>query len=439
MKRLHAPPAYDPAFPASHWARSVALTADAPLAGAARCEVAVIGAGYAGLNAALALARDHGRGVRVLEAAETGWGASGRNGGFCCIGGAKLSGAQVAARVGAAGAADWARWQRAAIDHVAGLIDAAGIPARQGPEGEVLLAHSPRAWNAFVAEGEGELVPRAALAERGLAGPAFFGAKITPEGFPLDPMTYLQGLARLARAADVVLHGQSPVTGLAPCRDGWRLTTPGGALVAGQVLIATNGYSSEDLPGWMAGRYMPAFSAVMVTRPLSGPERRAQGFTTPLMSYDSRVLLHYFRHLPDGRFLFGMRGGLSARAVPEARTHARVARHFATLFPAWAGVEVESRWSGLVCLTGSLAPYVGPVPGAEGLYAAFGWHGNGVAAGSYGGLQAARLMAGAASDRPALIAAPPARLPGPGRLRRAGLAASYLGYALKDGPLPARG
>src|SRR3546814_14953067 len=71
-----------------------------PLTGAADCEVAVIGAGYTGLTAALTLVEGHGMGVTVLEAGTPGWGASGRNGGFCCLGGAKLGYDVIAERYG---------------------------------------------------------------------------------------------------------------------------------------------------------------------------------------------------------------------------------------------------------------------------------------------------------------------------------------------------
>lgn len=442
MRRFYEDAAYDPAWPASHWAGTAALPAHAPLAGEARAEIAVIGAGYAGLNAALDLARGHGADVAVLEAAQPGWGASGRNGGFCCLGGAALDDAGVVARHGVQGAQDWRGFQIQATRHVAGLLAAEGIDARQGPEGEALLAHSPAAFAAMRAGAEAEaalhgtaprLIPAAALAEHGLAGPGFHGAALGAEGFPLDPMRYVQGLARAALAAGARIYGQSPVTRLEPAPDGWRLTTPGGSLIAGRVLVACNGYAPEDLLPWLAGRVLPVFSAILMTRPLTEAERAAQGFTSPLMAYDSRHLLHYFRHLPDGRFLFGMRGGLSARPKAEAATLARLRRHFEALFPAWKDAQTETAWSGLACLTGSLAPFVGPVPGAPGLYAAFGWHGNGVAAASLAGAEVARLIAGAPVHLPALVSAPPRRFPVP---RRIALRAAYAAYALRDGPLP---
>ena len=446
MRHLYEAPAYDTSrWPDSHWRASLPAPIPCPaLAGEARAEVAVIGAGYAGLNAALELARTHGADVAVLEAGQPGWGASGRNGGFCCLGGAKLGDRQIVARVGEGGARDFRDFQHRAIERVAALLAGEGIDARQGPAGDICLAHSPRAFAALVQEADdkrrlygetAELLPPEALAEHGLAGPGFHGALVVEAGFPLHPLAYAEGLARAAQAAGVRIHGQSPVTDLAPEGATWRLTTPGGTLRARRVLVATNGYSSEDLPPWIAGRTLPAQSAILMTRPLSPAEKRAQGFTTPIMSYDTRHLLHYFRHLPDGRFLFGMRGGTSATPKAEAATAARVRAEFRRLFPAWAGVEVEHEWAGFVCLTGSLAPFVGPVPGAKGLFAAFGWHGNGVAPASLGGALAAGLIAGIPTAIPALMRQPPRRFPLP-PLRRLWLRAAYRAYALQDGPLP---
>ncbi|WP_114965211.1 NAD(P)/FAD-dependent oxidoreductase [Alkalilacustris brevis] len=439
MQRLYEAQAYDTGqWPDSHWARTAPpLLPCPPLTGHEKAEVAIIGAGYAGLNAALELAERFDTRAMVLDAGQPGWGASGRNGGFACAGGTKLNDAAIARRCGADGLAAFHDFQNAAIARVADNLHRYGIDADRGPEGELLLAHSARAWARMQREAPAaQLRDRDALRREGLFAPGFHGGVLQPQGFPLHPLKYARGLAQAALNAGVRICGDSPVTGLARAGHGWRLTTPQGQLDARRVLVATNGYSADDLPPWLRGRYMPALSCIMVTRPLSTQEQAAQGWTGQVMAYDSRHLLHYFRLLPCGRFLFGMRGGLSADPVRLRVLEAEARRHFERLFPAWAHVETESRWSGLVCLTGSLAPFCAEVPGAPGLFAALGWHGNGVAPASEGGRRIAAAMAGQPNPAPALMQMVPRRFPLP-RLRRLWLRLAYAGLALRDGPVRA--
>ncbi|MEJ2019339.1 MAG: FAD-binding oxidoreductase, partial [Maritimibacter sp.] len=187
---------------------------------------------------------------------------------------------------------------------------------------------------------------------------------------------------------------------------------PSGTVHAKRLLIATNGYSSEDVPHWLAGRTMPKQSSVIVTRPLTAEERAAQGWTSDLMAYDSRSLLHYFRLMPDGRFLFGMRGGLNARPGTEARIRAKIRADF------------NAR---------SFTPYTGPVPGMKNTWTSMAYHGNGVAMASYGGALVADLMRGRAPTHPypATMQTLPGRFP-LGRRRRVLLAAGLPLKALSD-------
>ncbi|EPX83381.1 NAD(P)/FAD-dependent oxidoreductase [Salipiger mucosus] len=431
MKRLYEPPAYGPQG-ACWWAGTVPPGAWPALPGPRHTEVAVIGGGFTGLSAALHLA-EGGAEVTLLEAEHPGYGASGRNGGFCCLGGAKASDAQLRRQYGEDGRTAWRATETAAVATAARLIAEHGIEADTHSEGETLLAHSPRAWRALQSGADGveadhgvtpRLTPPEGLAAEGLGGP-FHGAMTVPQGFALNPRKYHAGLARAAQTAGATLHAHTPVTALR--RNGrWQLDTPRGRLTADRVILATNGYSSEDLPDWLRARYLPVQSSVIVTEPISAERQQAQGWTSRQMAYDTRFLLHYFRLMPDNRFLFGMRGGLTATPRAQAAISKRIRADFTAMFPAWREVAVAHEWAGLVCLMANLTPFAGPVPDHPGLFAGLGYHGNGVAMGSHAGTILADLALGRAprGPWPEAMRRPPKRFP-LGRWRRALLAPAY--------------
>ncbi|ETX15753.1 FAD dependent oxidoreductase [Roseivivax halodurans JCM 10272] len=432
MHRLYEASAYAPPK-GRFWARTPAPDWT-PLSADLRTDVAIVGGGYTGVSTALHLA-EAGVEATLLEADDAGFGASGRNGGFCCLGGAKATDAMLRRRHGEQGRRDWRRTERAAVDTVARILDIHGIDADTHSRGETQLAHSPRAMQALRAAlpdirasygVEPNLIDKAGLRQAGLGGP-FHGALTIPIGFALDPARYHAGLSRAAEKAGAALHAQSPVTAITHADGLWRLSTPDGTVSAKRVVIATNGYGAEDVPAWLRGRTLPVLSTVIVTRPLTLAEREAQGWTSRQMSFDTRQLLHYFRLLPDDRFLFGMRGGLSARPRETRATARRIRRDFHAMFPAWRDVEIEHDWSGLVCLTRTLTPFVGPVPDMPGVFAGFGYHGNGVAMATHAGRVLASLVRGAApdADYPDAIRIPPPRFP-LGRFRRSLLRPAYL-------------
>lgn len=406
------------------------------LEGDAAGEFAVVGGGFTGLSAALELAR-RGADVTLLEAHAPGWGASGRNGGFCCFGGGALNEKAIARRYGQAAADEFFDVERRAVEFVAETLDAHGIDADTHSDGEVLLAHKPAAVKTLLAEAEyfgrygiaTRFIPPEALAQEGLAGP-FHGGLHMSLGFALDPAKYVHGLARAARDAGADIRAQSPVTAIAREDGRFVLTTPKGRLTARRLIVATNGYSSEDVPGGLAGRYLPLQSNIIVTRPLSAEERAAAGWTTDLMAFDSRILLHYFRLLPDGRFLFGRRGALRAGPRDQAAMRRTVIAHFHAMFPAWRDIEVPHFWSGFVNLAYDRMPHVAPLDGWDGAWAAMAYHGNGVAMGSWAGRQVARAALDGAPV-PAAMARPLPRFP-LGRARRLLLAPALGWYMLHD-------
>lgn len=446
MRHLHHPAASDPRTPVdSYWAATAPAPSAAapPLASDDSCDVAVIGGGYTGLSAALHLARDHGLDVRVLERAEPGWGASGRNGGFCCIGGAKVSYRTLIGRHGLEEVRRFFAVQREAVDLVGEIADGEGLDIDRTGSGDLEIAHRPNrvrdleAHRDFMREAFGvecRFLRKEDLAAGGIANAEAEAALGLPYGFGLHPLKYARGLAAAAVARGARVHGASPVEAW-QTEDGWHhLSTPGGTLKARRVIVATNGYTPEDLHPGLAGRLLPALSNVLTTRPLSEAERAAQGWTTDTMAYDSRNLLHYFRLLPDGGFLFGARGGVSAAPSTVAAMRADLLRHFRRMFPAWRNVEITHFWRGFVCLARDLVPHVGRLPDDPSVIHAFAYHGNGVSMGTWSGRAAAELAAGTRPDRdivPAVMGQPLPAFPLPG-LRPLYLRAAYAGYWVKD-------
>ena len=179
----------------------------APLQGDVAAEVAIVGGGYTGLSAAYHLAREHGIQAVVLEAGPIGWGASGRNGGFCGLGGSKLGYGAMAQRYGRAGGGPFFAAQKAGVALVRGLAAEEGIDIEPAGEGEHYLAHRASRWHVLeniagtVQRLFGErwqLWRKAEMEERLLRSPEAQGCLVVPHYFGLHPLRYVRGLAQAA-------------------------------------------------------------------------------------------------------------------------------------------------------------------------------------------------------------------------------------------------
>ena len=409
-----------------YWPSTVA-TPDYPMAsGTITCDVALIGAGFTGLSAALHLA-EAGSDVVILEAETPGWGASGRNGGFCCLGGSAASDTILTQLYGEPARREFRQTELASVTLAADLIKRHGIDCDTHSDGETLLAHSQKAMDGFAKKAEGierdfgvtpTITQKADLAGKGMNGP-FFGAITTPVGFALNPIKYTLGLATAVTSAGARIFAQSPVLQI-DNQAGFTLTTPHAKITAKRLIVATTGYSSDDLPKWLRARYLPTQSNIIVTRPMTPDELQAQGWTSHQMSYDDRFLLHYFRLMPNNQMLFGMRGGLISSARADARMYKLIRRHFETMFPAWADVDTPFNWQGLLSISRDLTPYAGPIPEMPGAFTAISYHGNGVAMASYAGALLADQVLGKKGEHlhPKIMHTPPKKFP-LGRFRRA--------------------
>jgi glycine/D-amino acid oxidase-like deaminating enzyme len=245
-------------------------------------------------------------------------------------------------------------------------------------------------------------------------------------------LNYVRGLASAAARRGARIFERSAVSTWR--REGSKhlLQTGAGSVRADKVIVATGGYPPEAVNPQVSGRVLPVLSNIITTRPLTPEEHAAQGWTSTQTAIDSRALLHYFRLLPDGRFLFGGRGGLGGGSAAATAFRARLTAEFHAMFPAWRHAEITHFWRGLVDLSADLTPHCGPLAEDPSILMGCAYHGSGVSMGSETGAQLARLAAGL--DTPALprfMRAPPPRFPLPG-LRKLYLASALAGFELKD-------
>jgi glycine/D-amino acid oxidase-like deaminating enzyme len=442
MKHLYHPSALDTGNPVKSWWRE--SKTDFPnypeLEAEIETDVAIIGGGFTGLSAAYHLQRDHNVQAVVLERSYIGWGASGRNGGFCCMGSSKMPWSKMIEKFGLQEAQTFWRSQKASVELVADIVARENLDIDKTGVGEISLAHKTTLVDAlkedaaFMAKNFGAkevFVSKEELVEQGLNSPGLHAGVANPIGFGLNPWKYVNGLAAAASRAGAKIYANSEVINWS--REGTKhvLVTPRGRVKANKVLLATAAYTAEDLHPDYGGRIMPALSSIVVTRPMNQNELGAQGWTSTTPVYDIRYLLHYFRLLPDGRMMFGGRGGLSAEPGALDRQLGNIEAAFRAYYPEWRHVEITHRWSGLLCLAQDLVPHVGSWDAQPGVYFAMCYHGNGVAMGTWSGRAAARAMVGGVEERPNFIRRPPPKFPLP-FLRPLYLRGAYVTYGIKD-------
>ena len=379
-----------------------ALAAE-PLLRDEQCEVAIIGGGYTGLSAAYHLGRDHQVDARVLEAGHIGWGASGRNGGFCSIGGSSLDMDDMISRFGLHETRKYYQSQVDAVKLVREIISEEGIDSPMQGDAELEVACSPKTY-AEVQETANQqqrllgldtrVLTREQFREQYFDFPDLQGASTLRPTFGLHPLRYVRGLAAAAERKGAVLHPHSEVVEWANDGIFHVLTTRGGTLRARYVVLATNGFTPEHLLPAFHGRSLPIISAIVVTRPLSDDELAAHAWQTDSPAITSYDLLNYFRLLPDKRFLWGGRGSSSGAPAGAARNFAALISRLHAVFPGWRKVEIDYRWHGLICMTRRLTPAIGRLDDDPSVFFGFGFHGNGVNTATWAGQKISDWLGG---------------------------------------------
>ncbi len=360
-----------------------------------RADVLVVGAGYTGLNAARVIA-ESGASVVVVDRGTVGAGASSVNGGMVNYG-LKAATTKVYRAYGETLGREFWDASLASIDLVEALVSTERIDCHFHRGGAAELGYNDRDLETFRHEAEW-LADRVGFAmdvigpDRigGIVGsPTFHCALVDSVGAGLHPARYVDGLADAARRRGATIVEHAGVETLERDGAGYRATTFRGIIRAGEVLVATNGYTDRrPLPG-LKRRVIPIGSYIVVTEPLDDAtaERLIPGRR---MMWTARRFLNYFRRTPDNRVLMGGRNNLS-NDLDLTESAGILGSTTAEIFPELARVPLTHSWTGTLGVTFDLMPHIGRI---DGVWYALGYGGHGVGIATYLGTEVGNLIAG---------------------------------------------
>ena len=395
----------------SHWLATVpgSLKPRAALQGDVQADVVIVGGGYTGLWTAWYLKElDPALRIMVLEAEIAGYGASGRNGGWCS---AFISNIESwcetdAERDGAI------RLQRLMFDTVREIGEVArsnGIDCHYAHEGALEIAVLPQQLERLREElagyrelGFGEedfrWLEATEISDAARIDGALGGIHAV-HCAAVHPARLARGLADLVEARGVTICERSPATRVEP----GRVSTPHGSIRADRIVLATEGYGSH-LTGHPY-RLMPVHSMMVVTEPLSRQQLDQIGLARRYCFSVVDRIVTYGQRTADNRIAFGCRGsyrfgGRVRQFNPQDPDFELVRKTLLRLFPTLAGVRFENAWGGAMGVTRWLQPSINFDP-RSGLAWTGGYFGNGVAASHLAGRTTADLLCGRETERTA--------------------------------------
>ena len=369
-------------------------------------DVAIVGAGFTGLSAALSLAK-RGAKVVVLESETIGWGASSRNGGMVLTG-LKLGvnklismyGRELARRIYAA--------SLETIESVERIVTEENIACDFARTGHLEVACKQAHFDDYSRQAEViarefnhqlRVVPRDQL--RGEIGSdIYYGGMVDEISAGLNPARYVAGLGSAAMRAGAQVCERTPLQNIQreSCNGvpGFRLSSLRGAIWVSNVLVGTSGYTGAATPA-LRKKIIPIGSFIITTEVLSdGLARELSPHNRQI--YDSKNYLYYYRLTPDDRMLFGGRAAFFPETDQTIRKSAEILRRgMIDVFPQLRDTKVEYVWGGTLDFCFDIMPHAGQI---EGIYFALGYAGHGVAMATYQGQKMAEWIAEGKTDNP---------------------------------------
>jgi glycine/D-amino acid oxidase-like deaminating enzyme len=369
------------------------------LEGDRKTSVAIVGAGFTGLSAALHLAEKSVDTI-VLEANEPGWGASGRNGGQVNPG-LKHDPETVIRDFGPDLGARMVALSGGAPDLVFRLIERHQIACGALQSGTLRSAITARGARDVRATAEEwilrnapvEILERDAIASA-TGTPRYHAAMLDRRGGQVNPLGYARGLAQAAIQRGAAIHGDTKVTRLQKAGSGWQIRTPTGTVTAEKLILATNGYTDDIWPS-LRRSLVSLFSAIAATEPLPW-DIVDRIMPTRSSLYEIGSITVYYRFSPDNRLLMG--GRSVQKDVDHPGTLRYLTDYAARLWPELKGVKWTHGWSGRLAYTPDHYPHIHEPD--ENVLVCLGYNGRGVAMSSAMGPQLATRILGGEIDMP---------------------------------------
>ncbi len=360
-------------------------------------DVAVIGAGYTGLSAALHLA-EAGTNVAVVDAVEVGFGGSGRNVGLVNAGMwvmpndlpdvlGQLHGERLLELLGNAPQSVFSLVDGHKID--CELERNGTLHCAVGTAGVKQLEQRAEQW---LARGAPVRLLDAKETAAKVGSTAYLAALLDNRAGTIQPLGYVRGLAKAALGAGAAIHTGTPVAATERAGNRWILRTPAGTVAADWVVVATNAYTTSPWPELRSELlHLPYFN--FATRPLPEdvrntilPERQG--------GWDTKEILSSFRMDKAGRLVFGSVGAL--RGTGMAVHKAWAARSISKIFPQIKDVTFEAGWYGQIGMTSDSLPRFHVL--APNIISFSGYNGRGIAPGTVFGRILAEHIVGKITD-----------------------------------------
>jgi glycine/D-amino acid oxidase-like deaminating enzyme len=390
----------------NYWLTSVQMPTTEAKPLPERVDVAIVGGGFTGLSAALALAK-RGAKVIVLESETIGWGASSRNGGMVLTG-LKLGVNQLISKYGRELTKRMYAASLETIATVERIVQEENIACDFARTGHLEVACKQAHFDDYARQVEViarefnhelRVVPRKDL--RGEIGSdIYYGGMVDETSAGLNPARYVAGLASAAMRAGAQIAENTRVAAIRKAsyqgEPILRLVTSRGTMWAHKVFVGTSGYTGAATPA-LRKKIIPIGSFIVTTEAL--PESLALELSPRNRQiYDSKNYLYYYRLTPDNRLLFGGRAAFFPETDKTIRKSAELLRQgMIDVYPQLRDTKIEYVWGGTLDFCFDIMPHAGQI---DGIYFAVGYAGHGVAMATWQGQKMAELISEGKTDNP---------------------------------------